>query len=118
MTCSICATGADGKDPLGDLREGKRTLMLIHLLKVAPEELRTEIIEFLGRAEERRTDREISQVLCAMQAFGSIDFAEEFRASMIAAARDEFDEAFSEAADTSHKEFLRSLVGYVVERPR
>jgi geranylgeranyl diphosphate synthase type II len=108
--------GFDGKDRYGDIREGKRTLMMLHLLDVAPEPERSGIVEFLRRPEESRSDEEIQHVIHAMNAHGSIRFAEAFRASMTAAAESEFDPAFAEAPDSIHKEFLHSLVAYVVER--
>jgi geranylgeranyl diphosphate synthase type II len=110
--------GFDGKDQYGDLREGKRTLIILHLLDVAPEPERSGIVEFLRRPEESRSDEEIEQVVRAMNSHGSIRFAEEFRASMISEAESEFGPAFAEAPDSVHKEFLRSLVSYVVERRR
>ena len=108
--------GFDGKDQYGDLREGKRTLMMLHLLDVAPEPERSAIVEFLRRPEESRTDGDIQGVIRAMNAHGSIGFAEEFRASMTGAAESEFGQAFAETPDSVHKDFLRSLVAYVVER--
>jgi geranylgeranyl diphosphate synthase type II len=90
--------------------------MMLHLLDVAPEPERSGIVEFLRRPEDSRSDDEIEHVVRAMNAHGSIRFAEEFRASMTAAGESEFDQAFAEAPDSAHKEFLRSLVAYVVER--
>jgi len=108
----------DGKDRYGDLREGKRTLMMLHLLHVAPEPERSGIVQFLRRPEGCRSEEDIEHVLRVMNLHGSILFGEDFRASMTAAAESEFDQAFAEAPESVHKEFLRSLVPYVVERRR
>ena len=45
-----------GKEHAGDLYEGKRTLMLIHLLSVAAPAVRADVVGFLG-APPRRTHR-------------------------------------------------------------
>jgi geranylgeranyl diphosphate synthase type II len=106
----------DGKDRYGDIREGKRTLMMLHLLGVAPEAERSKVVEFLRRPESSRTDEEMQRIVHAMHEHGSVQFAEAFRASMAAAAESEFVQAFADAPDSTHKEFLRSLVTFVVER--
>ena len=42
------STGAYGKEPLGDLREGKQTLMLIHLLAAAGPADRAQVVDYVA----------------------------------------------------------------------
>src|SRR5262249_7648099 len=64
-----------GKDIGDDIREGKRTLMLIHLLGAAPPGDREALVRFLGRPMAERTAADVAAVAELMDSHGSIDFA-------------------------------------------
>lgn len=65
-----------GKEIAGDLFEGKRTLMLVHLLECAPERERAEILRVMNKPRSEKTEAEVSAVLELMRARGSISFAQ------------------------------------------
>jgi geranylgeranyl diphosphate synthase type II len=92
--------GSYGKDLYGDVREGKRTLMLIHLVRSASLADRVFVEEFVRSPDKRRSDRPVRRVVALMRDYGSIDFATEYAARMAAAARQSFDEAFSGCRET------------------
>ena len=65
-----------GKEIAGDLLEGKRTLMLVHLLEHADPVTRAKVIKTLERARLDKTRAEIDFILKKMNEFGSIDHAQ------------------------------------------
>lgn len=105
-----------GKELFGDIREGKRTLMLIHLLNEAAANDRAEIVTFLQRPEDQRDDAEVAAIYALMQQHGSVDYAVEFGQGIAAAAYDAFDDAFSRVRPSRHKAFLEALIDYMLNR--
>lgn len=106
-----------GKELYGDIREGKRTLMLIHLLgETGGSSDGESVVDFLASPEEARTDDDVQTIFDLMVGHGSIDFATEYGQGIAAAAYDSFDEAFVHVPDSRHRRFLRSLVSYMLER--
>src|SRR5262245_26925268 len=66
---------AYGKEIGGDIREGKRTLMLIHLIANATPAERDRLRFMLGQPRPARTDSDVRWVLDRMRAYGSLDYA-------------------------------------------
>lgn len=96
-----------------DLFEGKRTLMLIHLLhEDGPD--RPFVHAFVTKERARRTPEEVARIMDMMQAHGSIAYSERWLHSLAARADAEFDVAFEEAPDSEHKRFLRGIVPYLL----
>jgi len=102
--------------PVGDLIEGKRTLMLIHLLGEAGPADRTWLIGYLAEPDATVRQSRAPRVLELMEAHGSLAFAREYAATMAQAACDVFDEAFAGAHEGTALRFLRGLIPYVVAR--
>ena len=66
--------GVHGKDSLGDIREGKRTLILLpHLLRAVGSRRRAWLVEFLGAPEAQRSGADVEQVLAWMERYGSLE---------------------------------------------
>jgi geranylgeranyl diphosphate synthase type II len=107
-----------GKELAGDLREGKRTLMMIHLLDVLRGAELARLVAFLDRDREDRTDDEIAWVLERMHATGSIDFATEFAAGIAAEAAVAYDDAFTGLPPSLAADLVRDLVPYMLDRSR
>jgi geranylgeranyl diphosphate synthase type II len=105
-----------GKEILGDLHEGKRTLMLIHLLEAADGADRVVLQDYLRAEREQRSAALVARVRSMMDAYGSIDFATEYAAGIGGAALDAFETAFAGASRNQGYEFVRSLVPYMLER--
>src|SRR5664279_3306312 len=78
----IDSGSAQGKAPLGDIREGKHTLLLVHLLLTANPSHRAWLVEFLAN-ENLRTASDCARVLQLMDTYGSIEFAESFGACLL-----------------------------------
>jgi geranylgeranyl diphosphate synthase type II len=105
-----------GKEINGDLQEGKRTLVLIHLMGHArgPE---AELVQaYLGMAREERTPEVIDELRVLMDRYGSITFATEYARGIARAALDTFDLAFASATPGPDTDFVRALVPYMLGR--
>lgn len=106
-----------GKEPFGDLREGKRTLMLVHLLATATPDERRWLEDYL-RASPAERGRDVAGVHALMQQHGSLTYAHECAAGVEREAHRVFDEAFAEVRSSEHLDFLRGLVPYMLARRR
>ena len=112
------STSRYGKEPLGDLREGKRTLMLIHLLAAAGPEHHRTLQRYLELEPGDRTPEITGEILQLMQQHGSIAFADNFGRGIAGSARDAFDTAFGEVPDSPARRFVADLIDYMVQRDR
>jgi geranylgeranyl diphosphate synthase type II len=107
-----------GKEPMGDLREGKRTLMLIHLLAAASPADRKRLEAYLSSSRETRSERDVEKVFEKMERYGSVAFAREFARGIARSADAAFEVAFAGVPDSPARRFLRTMIPYMVERDR
>lgn len=102
----------------GDLREGKRTLMLIRLLTICSREERRKLERYLARpcAERRRSD--LVWLRRLMDRYGAIEFARRAARQLAGAALIQALTTFRAVPDSKARQFIFDLVMYVVERTR
>jgi geranylgeranyl diphosphate synthase type II len=105
-----------GKEIGGDIWEGKRTMMLIHLYRSASRHEQQRLRVFLATPRERRTERQVQWVRALMDRHGSLDHARQSACSLAGAALEEFHLAFGDAPDSRDKRFIEQLVHYMIER--
>ncbi|HZM79445.1 MAG TPA: polyprenyl synthetase family protein [Candidatus Limnocylindrales bacterium] len=105
-----------GKEINGDLYEGKRTLMLIHLASAADGQDRAAVAAYLATTQSLRTAGQVAEIRHLMDVYGSIDFAVEYGQGLAQAAHDAFDDAFAQAQPGPDTDFLRALIPYMVGR--
>jgi geranylgeranyl diphosphate synthase, type II len=108
--------GEVGKEILGDLLEGKRTLMLIHLLNNVRGDERAQLHDYLRRSRAERTLDEARQLKERMEHFGCFDIAQSYATLYAARAYDTFADAFGSAANTDAGRLLRRMIDYTIER--
>jgi geranylgeranyl diphosphate synthase, type II len=65
-----------GKEIAGDILEGKRTLMLLHMLERLQSGEKTEVVQILEKPRLSKTTAEVERILVLMRSHGSIDFAQ------------------------------------------
>ncbi|HEV7421268.1 MAG TPA: polyprenyl synthetase family protein [Mycobacterium sp.] len=107
-----------GKEILGDLYEGKRTLTLVHLMAAARGGDRALLGDYLRRTRSERSPELVRTVRDLMDDYGSIAFTREFAEGILLTAEEHFEEAFADARPGPDLDFLRSLVPYVWARWR
>jgi geranylgeranyl diphosphate synthase type II len=107
-----------GKEILGDLYEGKRTLPLMHLVANATGSDIAVVREYLALSRAERTPEMVAAIRRLMDDYGSIAFAGEYAEGILLVAEQYFEEAFVSAEPGPDLDFLRSLVPYVWARWR
>jgi geranylgeranyl diphosphate synthase, type II len=107
-----------GKEINGDLREGKRTRVLIHLSGHAEGADRAAVHRYLRLSPAERTPVVIAEIRELMDAYGSIEFTRAYAAGIAGAALDAFEAAFAAARPGPDTEFVRALVPYMLGRTR
>jgi geranylgeranyl diphosphate synthase, type II len=107
-----------GKEILGDLYEGKRTLPLMHLLSVAQDSDQALVREYLHLKRSDRSAELVRQVRALMDDYGSIAFTTEYAEGILLVAEEYFEHAFAGAKPGPDLDFLRALVPYVWARWR
>jgi geranylgeranyl diphosphate synthase type II len=107
-----------GKELLDDVREGKRTLMLIHLLGAATPADRRWLQAYLAKPMRERTTDEVGRIVDLMGKYGSVDFAIDYGHGIAHAAHDALEGAFAGVPPSRHAAFVAGLVPYMLERTR
>jgi geranylgeranyl diphosphate synthase type II len=114
---NLAADTGYGKEQNGDLFEGKRSLMLIHVRGACDDAERTRLDAFLALARHERSPRDVLWLARLMKQRGSIDYARQVAGAMGGAASHEFHLAFGALPPSEDLAFLAGLVRWVFERP-
>jgi geranylgeranyl diphosphate synthase type II len=105
-----------GKEIGGDLWEGKRTLMLIHLMASCRRGDRNRLQRFLGLPRTERTASDVAWVMQQLHECGSLAFARSASRNLAGAALREYHRLYAPLPDTAEKQFLRDIILYMIER--
>ena len=105
-----------GKERDGDLYEGKRTVMLLHLLRHAQSDEAARLRHLFRDSRCTRSAEDVRWMRALMDQYGSIDYAREFAHGLAGAARAEFSLLFGDLPDTPDRQFIEGLVTWVFER--
>lgn len=105
-----------GKEIGGDIIEGKRTLMLIHLLQHCNAEELLIIKNFLAIPIRERKNATASWILSLMHQYGSINYSKAISKYMAGAAIKEFYTLFSCLPDSTDKSLLENIILYMINR--
>jgi geranylgeranyl diphosphate synthase type II len=107
---------AYGKELGGDIREGKRTLMLIHLIEHGTPDEIERLRYMLAQPREARSDDDVAWVRERMETYGSIDYARQVAHGLAGAAQHEFAGLYGHLPESRDKRFLEALPMWVIER--
>ncbi|MFQ5999489.1 MAG: polyprenyl synthetase family protein, partial [Candidatus Bathyarchaeia archaeon] len=99
-----------GKPVGSDIREGKRTLIIVHALKNASENQRKKILETLG--DRSASSERIQEVIDLVSSLGSISYAEEKARNYIEKSKI----ALKDFPATKDREDLISLADLIIAR--
>jgi len=113
---NLVADARYGKERDGDLREGKRTLMLIHLLEGSDLAERRRLEAHLRRPRAERTEADVVWIRERMDRYGSVEHARNIAHGLAGAARHESSLLFGPLPDSRDKSFLQGLATWVFER--
>lgn len=105
-----------GKEFAGDLYEGKRTLMLAHLLAQAPAAERAQVIRLLDQPRHQKQPAEMEQVLQLMQRHGSVEYAQEYAERRLQRGIQLLDEALAPLPNHAAVAAIHALVAELAAR--
>jgi len=105
-----------GKERDGDLWEGKRTLMLIRLLRECTRDERERVYALLQLARAEKTPEQIRWIRERMDAYGCIDYAAQIARGLAGAALHEYSLLYARVPASRDKQFIEALVTWVLER--
>ncbi|GAB4524571.1 MAG: polyprenyl synthetase family protein [Anaerolineae bacterium] len=105
-------TSRIGKTVGADIREGKRTLIVLHGLRHMSEEQRSTALQVLGNSSA--TDEQIQNLVGTLREVGSVDYAENL-------AKQYVNEGLAELAvlpDSAYKQLLITWASYMISRDK
>ncbi|MDI6825858.1 MAG: polyprenyl synthetase family protein [Candidatus Aenigmarchaeota archaeon] len=105
------AGGGYGKDFAGDIKEGKRTLLIVHAFEHTDEKEKRRMRQLVGK--EDITLREKKEVINIMKKHGSIEYAKEYAREMVKKAIQDLRKKIPE---TEGRKKLESVAEFLIER--
>jgi geranylgeranyl diphosphate synthase type II len=105
-----------GKEIYGDIAEGKRTVMVAHLMREADRADAARIIDIYGRRREFKNPEDVTFVFHCMQRYGSIEFARDLAGRLTLSAARTFDRRFGWMPQSPYRRFLEEMIDYMIER--
>jgi len=107
---------AYGKERNGDLWEGKRTVMMIHLFQRSTAHERAQLADVLRLPRPERTAADVRWIRERMDACGAIDDATQLAQGLAGAAMHEGASLFAHLPDSRDRHFMEALPRWVIER--
>lgn len=112
--------GADenlyGKETSGDLWEGKRTIMLLHFLRVAGQRDRQRALKLLRTPRRDKPPEGIAWLLEAMNAGGSLKYGRQLATEYSERALEVDARGLPFLQENDDRRFLREMLRYVIDR--
>jgi geranylgeranyl diphosphate synthase type II len=107
---------AYGKELDGDLYEGKRTLMLIHVARCADAAERQRLTAFLALDRRAREPADVAWLRALMDRHGSIARARGVAHGLAGASLHEFDAVFGALPESRDKRFIQGVAAWIFRR--
>jgi len=101
-----------------DVFEGKRTLMLAHLLKNANKADLAKVKAILGKSREKKSREEVRFIIGRMKEYGSLDYAAEKASELKGQALKVFEEKLGFLGKEPGRSKLRAGVEFILERKK
>lgn len=103
--------GGYGKDFAGDIKEGKRTLLIVHAFEHADKKEKERMRKLVGKKDI--TLKEKKEVIGIMNKYGSIEFAKNYAKEM---ARKATEDMKKNIPETEGRKKLESIAEFLIER--
>jgi geranylgeranyl diphosphate synthase type II len=105
-----------GKEPLGDLLECKRTIMMIHLFREAQGPTRKRMQELIRIPRSQKIQADAEEMLAAMIQVGAIEYASSLADRLAHEGVRRFEEELAYLPESEPKAVLRQIANYVTTR--
>jgi len=99
-----------------DIYEGKRTIMLAHLLRSAKGEDRKNLLEILAKERDEKSKKEVFGVIEMMKKYGSFAYGEELAKKLAQKARDFFERNLGFLAKEPARSQIKTGIDFILER--
>ena len=99
-----------------DIREGKRTILLGHLLRNAKRADKKKVIKIMNRAGEKKTEEDVNWIIKKMHQYGSIEYARSLAKKFKDRAYQIFNEDLTFLSNQPARKDLETLIHFVLER--
>ena len=107
-------TEGKGRKEIGaDVKEGKRSVLVVHCSSECNEKEKEKLFEILNRPREETTKEDVSFVKALFDRCGSIVYAQEKAKSLIAEAKE-----LANGLQPELRDILNSFADYIIERKR
>ncbi len=107
-----------GKEINGDILEGKRTLMLIHLLNSCTDQERRRMRRILKTPRESKTDSDVQYVRGLMEKYSSLEYARTAAERLASKARETLLNECDWMTEKKWKKFFLNQTDYLITRKR
>jgi geranylgeranyl diphosphate synthase type II len=114
----IADEGLYGKEIGGDLWEGKRTLMLLHMMRTASTSEQEKALSIMERPRNEKTADDIRYLYSLIHTYDSIDYARNFARQLARKAEQILFQAYAWMPSSVHRDFLLGMAGYVIDRDK
>ncbi len=99
-----------------DIYEGKRTVILIHLLENIDSQNKIKLIEILNKSRTQKTAAEVTWVIDQMKACGSLDFARQLADDYSHQSRQIFDNELTFLSNEPFRSHLSACIDFITTR--
>lgn len=99
-----------------DIYEGKRTILLGHLLRSIDTKDRNKLISILGKTREEKDEKEVDWVIEKMHSYGSVEYAKKLAQKYKDKAIEIFDKDLKFLSKKPYRDDLRQLIDFIIER--
>lgn len=105
-----------GKEFAGDLYEGKRTLMLAHLLANAPTEVAQAAVSYLSKPRSVKDSKEVSELLEWLHSHGSVEYAQAVAESRLTSGLEHLQRVLEQLPNQRAADSMLALVSELAAR--
>ena len=105
-----------GKESGGDILEGKRSLILIHLLNKANPTDKRKVLKIMSKSRCDRTSSDVEEILKLMDKYGSIKYAKKTSETYAADAKKLFNKIFQDTPPSESRRQLEDLIDFMICR--
>ena len=100
----------------GDIYEGKRTVILGHLLKNVESDTKDKLVAILDKSRDEKTADEVEWVMQNMKEKGSVEYAKTLAKKFAMEAVLIFEKEMSFVKEVESRKKLRSLIDFILQR--
>lgn len=99
-----------------DIYEGKKTIMLGHLLRTASVKDKEKVVSILAKPREKKTQAEVDWIIEKMKKYGSLEYGKALAGKLGDKAKMIFEEQLTFLSHQPARKNLESLIQFIVER--